>query len=302
MISNRLPIRSWGVSMRMPLTPCPGRRTEYDGKGYKHGKWDRAHRRCVPRLWLWPDGLQFQSAAPAVLKRSADRVFRHHRCPPPQFSERACAGDRILPTMVTNTFRTAMDDMYLRSDRWVCLPAAATVASMAALARRGVPRWDDDAFRMINGLPDRLYVPVWPVMQLGSLASVGITAGLARLVDQRPQRAGTVALAGGAAWLVCKPLKRVVNRPRPDPEASVVRIRGMAQTGLGYPSGHAAVAAAMGTVLARGASRRSRGAIALLAATVGAGRVYVGAHYPLDVVGGWAAGLATATLVRSFRR
>ena len=173
---------------------------------------------------------------------------------------------------------------------------------MAVLARRGLPRWDVRAFRVINALPNALHGPVWPVMQLGSLASVGVIAGLTRLLDGRPARARNVALAGGAAWLVCKPLKRLVGRPRPDPDAIPVRVRGPAQTGLGYPSGHAAVAAAMGTVLARGASPRERRGFTLLVGTVGTSRIYVGAHYPLDVLGGWAAGIAIATLVRDFRR
>ena len=195
-----------------------------------------------------------------------------------------------------------MNAKLLDDDRRVGALASTAVLGMAALARRGVPHWDDDGFRRINGLPDALYGPIWPVMQLGSLASVGVIAGLTRLLDRRPQRAGTVALAGGTAWLVCKPLKRLVGRPRPDPEVTVVKIRGMTQTGLGYPSGHAAVAAAIGSVLARGASRRQLGGISLLAGTVGASRVYIGAHYPLDVLGGWAAGLAMATLARTLRR
>jgi membrane-associated phospholipid phosphatase len=198
--------------------------------------------------------------------------------------------------------RIDMSNPLLGDDRRVGALASAAVMALAAVARRGVPQWDNDAFLEINGLPDALYGPVWPVMQLGSLASVGITAGLTRRLGRRPPRATTVALAGGAAWLACKPVKRLVGRPRPDPATTRVKVRGAAQTGLGYPSGHAAVAAAMGAVLAKGASRRRRSGIALLAGTVGASRVYIGAHYPLDVLGGWAAGLAMAALVRSLRR
>ncbi len=180
--------------------------------------------------------------------------------------------------------------------------ASAALAAMGAIARNGVPHWDARTFNAINRLPDALYGPVWPVMQLGSLASVGVVAGLTRLLDNQPRLAGKVALAGGGAWLFCKPLKQLIGRPRPDANETEVRIRGEAQTGLGYPSGHAAVAAAMGTVLAKGASRSRLGGIALVAGTVGASRVYIGAHYPLDVAGGWAAGIATATLVRSLGR
>lgn len=192
----------------------------------------------------------------------------------------------------------AMDHIQPDTDCAASALNSAAVLAMAAIARRGVPRWDKTAFLRINGLPDSLYGPVWPVMQLGSLASVGVIAGLTRLLDRRPAQAHAVALAGGAAWLVCKPLKVLVGRRRPNPETTQVRVRGKAQTGLGYPSGHAAVAAAMGAVLARGTSSRRLGGIALLAGTVGASRVYVGAHYPLDVAGGWAAGLAMAFLVR----
>ena len=59
--------------------------------------------------------------------------------------------------------------------------ASVAVVAMAAMARRSVPEWDDNTFRKINGLPDALHGPVWPVMQLGSLASVGVVAGLTRL-------------------------------------------------------------------------------------------------------------------------
>jgi membrane-associated phospholipid phosphatase len=164
------------------------------------------------------------------------------------------------------------------------------VAVAGAVARRGVPAWETRALLRINTLPDALHGPVWPVMQAGSLASVGVVSVLT-LRKGHTRRATGVAVAGGAAWLVCKPLKRLVHRRRPDPESSDINIRGPVQTGLGYPSGHAAVVTAIGVVLANDATRGQVLALAGVAGVVGISRIYVGAHYPLDVVGGWAAGL-----------
>lgn len=180
------------------------------------------------------------------------------------------------------------------------------VVLAGAAARRGIGPWEEVTLRTINTLPDALYTPVWPVMQFGSLTAVGVVASLASRHGESG-RAARVAVAGGAAWLVCKPLKRLAHRRRPDPEADRVKIRGSAQTGLGYPSGHAAVATAMGVVLAKGASTRQVCGFAGLAGAVGMSRIYVGAHYPLDVLGGWAAGMVTgmwglATFDRSIAR
>ena len=72
------------------------------------------------------------------------------------------------------------------------------------------------------------------------------------------------------------------------------------QGGSGFPSGHAAVAAAMATVaghhlpaLAGHMTRASVAAVALA-------RVYIGAHLPVDVLGGGGLGfsIGTAVLVR----
>ena len=65
-------------------------------------------------------------------------------------------------------------------------------------------------------------------------------------------------------------------------------VRGPAQGGLGYPSGHAAVSVALG-ILAT-SSTRARAIALSAAALTGLSRIYVGAHMPLDVLGGFAAG------------
>ena len=79
-----------------------------------------------------------------------------------------------------------------------------------------------------------------------------------------------------------------------------VRGRGRDAAGLGYLSGHAAVAVALGCTALPHLGPAGR-AIALTAVPlVGLTRIYVGAHLPLDVAGGVALGLAveaTAELI-----
>lgn len=152
--------------------------------------------------------------------------------------------------------------------------------------------------RKINTLPDALHRGVWPVMQFGSLASVGAMTSLVSAAGHS-RRAIGVAVGGGGAWLLCKPVKRLVRRPRPNAvQTTDLRIRGRAQSGLGYPSGHAAVAAAVASALV--ADRRGA-AVGLLTSRAGAvalSRVNVGAHYPLDAIGGSALGVVTGLLGR----
>ncbi len=61
---------------------------------------------------------------------------------------------------------------------------------------------------------------------------------------------------------------------------------------LGYPSGHSAVAVTLAAIAARDHGRISGASLWAAAITVALSRMYVGAHLPLDVVGGAAIGVA----------
>jgi undecaprenyl-diphosphatase len=67
--------------------------------------------------------------------------------------------------------------------------------------------------------------------------------------------------------------------------------------GRSFPSRHAACAAAMATVAFRGAPRIGW-AMAALGLVLAASRVYVGLHYPTDILSGWAIGVALGLVVR----
>jgi membrane-associated phospholipid phosphatase len=95
-------------------------------------------------------------------------------------------------------------------------------------------------------------------------------------------------------------LKELVGRPRPQFAHGGARLES-----LSYPSGHASGVATLVTValvlawplLAPPARRRWLAAGVALVALVGVSRLWLGVHYPSDVVGGWAFGLAWTLLV-----
>lgn len=107
-----------------------------------------------------------------------------------------------------------------------------------------------------------------------------------------------IATLGGTA--LSEGLKLGFNRPRPDLVAHVVEA-----TSMSFPSGHAMLSAAtyltLGALLARTQERRRLrgyilGAAILLTLLIGASRVYLGVHWPTDVLAGWCLGAAWAML------
>jgi undecaprenyl-diphosphatase len=99
-------------------------------------------------------------------------------------------------------------------------------------------------------------------------------------------------------YLSAKVVKGIWPRGRPDGLLSDVVIRGAEAHGRGFVSGHAATLMALATVAWPWLGRRGRIIVGVLVTVVCLSRVYVGAHLPLDVVGGAALGLAIGGAVR----
>lgn len=154
-----------------------------------------------------------------------------------------------------------------------------------------VRRWErTTATRMMRALTRLGNTSTW----------VLLTCMLATVGEDGPLYALLVATASGFGLVVSQALKRVCRRSRPS-----VGIGGRAVLTLvenpdafSFPSGHTAVAFAVAVALA--GQGMGLGTVALvLAAGIALSRVYLGAHYPLDVAAGAILGAGTGWLARA---
>ena len=183
------------------------------------------------------------------------------------------------------------------------LGTAALLATAGAARAGRVGPWEARVFEAVNGLPDSLYRPAWVVMQLGAFGAIPAAAAAAWLAGDA-ELAGRLLIGGTATWGLAKLVKQIVRRPRPDSLLPGVSRRGRDAAGLGYLSGHAGVAAALGAAALPRLGPAGRALVLGAMPAVGLTRVYVGAHLPLDIAGGAALGLmvdAAAEVIRPGR-
>ena len=197
-----------------------------------------------------------------------------------------------VPGWVRHTVRRRRGDV-------ITLAGALTVIVVALLMLGRidrVPEAERSAFHAINGLPGTINVVVTPLMFLGTLAAVPVYMVVSGLF--RKFRLGfVVGIAGLGAYLLARAGKHAIGRGRPGEIFDQVHLRDVNASGLGFPSGHAAVAAAVVVAALPYLPRRWRGPLLLFPAFMAFARVYVGAHLPLDVVSGAAIGTATAAVL-----
>jgi uncharacterized membrane protein YbhN (UPF0104 family)/membrane-associated phospholipid phosphatase/tRNA A-37 threonylcarbamoyl transferase component Bud32 len=174
---------------------------------------------------------------------------------------------------------------------------AAVFGAGVAVARMHAPSSSEiDLFHLVNDLPDAFRIPFETVMQLGTFIAVLGVAALA-LAFRRPWMALSAVLAGAIGDGGSYVLRNVVQRARPLDLLSRVVVRGPPITGWGYPSGHTTIATALVAAVAPYLPRAARRTAWVAVALVAIARIYVGAHLPLDVVGGVALGSVVGALV-----
>ena len=185
-------------------------------------------------------------------------------------------------------------------------------ARLADLVVTGETRAFDNAVLMAMRTPNAPNDPLGPpwfeeaVRDITSLGSSTIITCVTVIV------AGFLALSGGrhaallmiisvtSGSLIMSTLKQLFGRTRPELVQHSARVFSES-----FPSGHATLSAitylTLGALLARVQTRRTLKAYSLgvaitLTALVGVSRVYLGVHWPTDVLAGWSLGAAWAIL------
>ena len=190
-------------------------------------------------------------------------------------------------------------------------PNAIALTATVALAlsylvaiQRPVPGWELRLTDWINGAPDALGSVLYPVMQLGTLGGPLVVAAAILIFRRDLVLSSAVVLTGLVTWFAAKGVKRLVERGRPLTYLPDITVREGDGTGLGFISGHSAVAASAAIMAMVAIPRRWRPVAAVAVAIVGIARIVHGVHLPADVVGGWSfgvllglAGLGVAGLV-----
>lgn len=152
------------------------------------------------------------------------------------------------------------------------------------------PSWELRLTTAINDVPDTVASVLYPVMQLGTVAApLAAAAGIVAFRKDRVLALATVAV-GTTAWFGAKAVKELVGRDRPLAYVADLVVREGDGTGLGFISGHSAVAAATAVMVVAALPARHRWMPGVVAAVVGVARIVHGVHLPADVVGGWSFG------------
>ena len=159
---------------------------------------------------------------------------------------------------------------------------------------------EESVFDAVNDLPGWLYQPLWIFQQFGNL----VVALIVTVVVALALRRWRVALAAVVAVFLKLGLERVVKdvveRERPGTSIGDVHLRGdVSAGGLSFVSGHAVITAAMAGLLAPVLPGRWKVVPWVVVALNGVARIYVGAHNPLDIVGGIGLGLFIAGLLNA---
>ena len=171
----------------------------------------------------------------------------------------------------------------------------------ALLVKTGATGWDVSLFRIFNQVPPAAASVLTPLSRLFLPVSITIVVLLTVVYLLARNRSvlpvAVAVVAAGAAWVLANVAKVIADRPRPYLVTADAVLRQHPAHGTSFPSSHTAVTLAVAIALVPFLARPLAAVGIGYAVLVGWSRVYLGVHYPLDILAGAGIGMAAGGAV-----
>lgn len=137
------------------------------------------------------------------------------------------------------------------------------------------------------------------ITKLGNSGFIWLTTAILMLFFKKTRKIGIVSLCSIAlCFLITNVgLKNIVARPRPYTQIAELMILTHPETSFSFPSGHTANSFAVALIYYRMLPKKYGITAVVLATLIGLSRLYIGVHYPTDVIGGFFVALFASSVV-----
>lgn len=231
-----------------------------------------------------------------------DSTFKEISLPPESHATLLGSAHRRLALLIGLAVGLVLSFIMLPNGAWTALFAALRVqqtlvamlllfaliaVSLVWSAGQRLDTWIFLFFNLRGYHPRWLDRVMWLATQIGNMVTACVLAGLLFALGAR-RLAVEVVLGTLTLWLLVETVKALTDRARPFLDLGEARIIGWRERGRSFPSGHTAQTFFLATLLSQQFQPGLGETIALygVAVLVGFTRMYVGAHYPRDVIGG----------------